>query len=105
MTQVQQYLTWEQTQYPIQWDNNPYEWEDVFVLIEIAEAVGGGHKHIDAYKNLDKEKRKRVIKLVAVIKGEEYKEEKFAQNDIKITADDIKLVLKEVLQVHINNTQ
>lgn len=102
MTQVKQYLTWEQTQYPIQWDQNPYEWEDVFVLIEIAEGIAGGHRHVDAYKHLDKEKRKRVIKLIATVKGQEYSEEKFVQDDIKVTADDIELVLKEVLSIKVS---
>lgn len=102
MTQVKQYLTWEQTQYPIQWDSNPYKWEDVFVLIQIAEAVAGGHKQVDAYKNLDTEKRKRVIKLIATVKGQEYAEEKFVQEDIKVTADDIDLVLKEVLNIKVS---
>lgn len=102
MSQQKIYLTWEQTQYPIQWDQNPYKWEDVFVLLEILEAVGGGHGHLDAYRKLDKEKRKKVIKLIATVKGEEYKEEKFVQEDLKVAVEDIELVLKEVLNVKVS---
>lgn len=102
MTQTKQYLTWEQTQYPIQWDNNPYTWEEVFVLIEIAEQIGGGGNYQDVYKHLEPKKKKVLIKLIAKVKGEEFVEEKYKQEDINVTAQDIELVLKEVLHIQIN---
>lgn len=107
MTQVKQYLTWEQTTYPIQWDNNPYTWDEVFVLIEVLEGVkGGGHKdYHDAYKHLKPEKKKVLIKLVAKIKGEEYKEEKYKQEEIKITAEDIELAINEVLNIQVKKVE
>lgn len=107
MAQVKQYLTWEQTEHPIQWDDNPYIWEDVFVLIEILEGVrSGGHKdYHDAYKHLKPEKKKVLIKLVAKVKGEEFSEEKYKQEDISVTAADIELVLKEVLNIHVNKVE
>lgn len=109
MAQVKKYLTWEQTEYPIRWDDakNPqgvlYTWEEVFVLIEVLEGVGGGgHKdYHDAYKHLKPEKKRVLIKLVARIKGEDYKEEKYKQEGIEVSAEDIELVLKEVLNVQI----
>tara|TARA_R110000868_G_scaffold224494_1_gene476626 strand:- start:958 stop:1275 length:318 start_codon:yes stop_codon:yes gene_type:complete len=101
MAQVKKYLTWEQTEYPIQWDNNPYTWDEVFVLIEIAEAIGsgGGYTPHDAYKHLEERKKKILIKVIAKVKGEEFKEEKYKQGEITVTAEDIELVLKEVLNV------
>lgn len=106
MTQVKQYLTWEQTEYPIQWDNNPYTWDEVFVLIEVAQTVRvSGHTPHDAYKHLEEKKKKVVIKLIAKVKGVEYKEEKFKQDDVKVTAEDIELVLKEVLHIQVNKVE
>lgn len=101
---MKQYLTWEQTQYPIQWDQNPYTWEEVFVLIGIVQAAaGGGHKHHDAYKHLDQKEKDIVIRLVAKVKGKKYKNVKKKQQNIEVTASDIELVLKEVLQIQVNN--
>jgi len=107
MTQVKQYLTWDQVEYPIQWDNNPYTWDEVFILIEVLEGVrSGGHKdYHDAYKHLKPEKKRVLIKLVARIKGEDYKVEKYKQEDVKVTAEDIELVLKEVLQIQVNKVE
>lgn len=107
MAQVKKYLTWEQTEYPIQWDNNPYVWEEVFVLIEVLEGVrSGGHKdYHDAYKHLKPEKQKVLIKLVAKVKGEEFSEEKYKQEGIKVTAEDIELVMKEVLNIQVNKVE
>lgn len=110
MTQVKKYLTWEQTEYPIQWDDarNPqgilYTWEEVFVLIEVLEGVkSGGHKdYHDAYKHLKPEKKEVIIKLIARVKGEDFKEEKARQKGIKVTAEDIELVLQEVLHIQVN---
>ncbi len=105
MAQVKKYLTWDQTEYPIQWDNNPYTWEEVFVLIEVAEAIGGGHTPHDAYKHLEERKKKVLIKVIAKVKGEEFSEEKYKQENIKVTTEDIELVLKEVLHIQVNKVE
>ena len=96
-----QYLTWDQTQYPIQWDNNPYKWEEVFILIEIAQALSGGGDFPDIYGGLDKKKKKVLIKLVARINGEDYKEEKYKREDIKVIAKGVKVAIKEALNIDI----
>jgi hypothetical protein len=96
-----QYLTWEQTAYPIQWDSNPYTWEEVFILIEIAQALDGGGDFGDIYGGLDKKKKQTLIKLVARIEGKEYKEEKYKKENIKVIAKGVKLAIKEVLNVDI----
>ena len=105
MAQVKKYLTWDQTEYPIQWDNNPYTWEEVFVLIEVAQAISGGHLPHDAYKHLEQEKKKVLIKVIAKVKGEEFSEEKYKQDNISVTAEDIELVLKEVLHIQVNKVE
>lgn len=95
------YLTWDQVRYPIQWDSNPYTWDEVFVLIEIAESIGNGGDFPDIYGGLDKKKKKILIKLVARINGEDYKEEKYKREDIKVIAKGVKVAIKEALNIDI----
>ena len=96
-----QYLTWDQTTYPIQWDNNPYTWDEVFILIEIVQALDGGGDFSDIYGVLSKEKKKKLIKLVARINGEKFEESKYKNEDIKVIAKGVKIAIKEVLNIDI----
>lgn len=97
-----QYLTWDQTAYPIQWDSNPYTWEEVFILIEIAQAIeNGGGDFENIYSGLDKKKKQTLIKLVARIEGKDYKESKYKKENIKVIAKGVKLAIKEVLNIDI----
>ena len=96
-----QYLTWDQTQYPIQWDSNPYTWDEVFILIEIAQALNGGGSFDDIYGGLNKTKKKKLIKLVARVNGEKYEESKYKQEDIKVIAKGVKIAIKEVLNIDV----
>ena len=105
MTQTKKYLTWDQTEYPIQWDNNPYTWDEVFVLIEVLETVQGGGGYHDAYKHLEPEKKKTLIKLIAKVKGEKFEEEKYKQNKISVKVEDIELVIKEVLKIEVKKVE
>lgn len=96
-----QYLTWDQNTYPIQWDSNPYTWDEVFILIEIAQAIDGGGDFGNIYGGLDKTKKKKLIKLVARINGEKFEESKYKKEDIKVIAKGVKLAIKEVLNIDI----
>jgi hypothetical protein len=46
-------------------------------------------------------KRKRLIKLICKVKGETYEEEKFV-GDMKISIDDVKMVVKSVLNIDLD---
>ena len=96
------YLTWDQTGYPIQWDNNPYTWDEVFVLIEIAQALTNGGDFEKVYGDLPKKKKETLIKLVAKVEGKEYKEQKYKKENIKVIAKGVKLAVKEVLNIDID---
>jgi len=102
---TKQYLTWEQTEYDIQWNNNPYTWDEVFILLEIVEEILGGGVPSEAYQKLEKEKKKRLITLIAKVRGEEFKEEKYVQEDIKVIVKDIEIVAKEVLGIELKITK
>lgn len=100
--QIKKYLTWDQIEYLIQWDSNPYLWEEVYVLIEVIEEAGAEGGPIGpAYEKLPEEKKKKLIKLILKVKEETIEEEKYKQNDIKVIAKDIQLVAKKLLGVEI----
>jgi hypothetical protein len=48
---------------------------------------------------LDREKKKRLIRLICKVKGETISEEKLIRDDIAVSIDDIKLVVKKVANV------
>ena len=79
----------------------PYTWDDVALIEEAVEALGGGgviEDDMPWIKNQDK--KKRLIKLILKCQGKTYKETKETQ-DIKITAKDIKLLAEKVLGIEV----
>ena len=68
-------------------------WNEFALFIRI---FGGGktrRQKLDAYGGLDKEKKKRVVKLICMVKGQKFEEEKEVE-DFTISVDDIDLVLE-----------
>ena len=87
-------LTWEGSDFI--WGDNPYTWGDVCLA---AKATDEG-KSSSYKKRLSAEEQKQFIKLVCKVKGiETYSGQKTIDDNITVTADDIKLVVKEVLGV------
>lgn len=78
---------------------NPFIWNDVALLIEVLEALGGG-KPPDEY--LKGKKRKQFITLIMKCEAmsKEYKETKEVK-DRQIRITDVALVAKEVLGINI----
>jgi hypothetical protein len=96
-------IKWEDADF--KWNDavpgNIYTWNDVKFLEELVDGHGatadGILWHID---QADPEKKKRFIKLVCKVKGiETYSGQKTIRDDIKITTEDVKLVVKEVLGI------
>ena len=79
----------------------PFTWDDVALVEEVVEAVQeAGGAVIDGISKLEPEKKKRFIKLVCKIKGiETYSGQKTIRDDIKISAEDCEMVIKEVLGI------
>ena len=77
----------------------PYTWDDVAL---VRAAVGGGGVMAEdmPWTQFDDEKKKRLIKLICKVKGKTYKETKETQN-IKVTAEDIKLLAEKVLGIEV----
>ena len=87
-------LTWEEVDFL--WNSNPFTWGDVCLVIKATDE-GKSTRYKDY---LTKEEQKRFVKLVCRVKGiETYSGQKTIDEDIAITVEDIKLVVKEVLKV------
>ena len=79
----------------------PYTWNDVALVEEVVEALGGGGVIEDDMPWMkDQDKKKRLIKLILKCQGKTYRETKEVQ-DIKITAKDIKLLAEKVLGIEV----
>ena len=89
-------IKWEEANF--KWNNNPHIWN---LVVEIVEAGGGTVTGaLKAVEQLEPEKKKRFIKLVCKVKGiETYSGQKTIREDIDVSAEDIELVVKEVLGI------
>ena len=89
-------IKWNEADF--KWNNNPHIWN---LVLEIGEAGGGTVEGaLKAVEDLDPEKKKRFIKLVCKVKGiETYSGQKTIRDDIDVSAEDIELVVKEVLGI------
>ena len=91
----------------IVWGDNPYTWGDVNFVIEIADGIGTGSRRDREARlqQLDKDKKKRLIRLICRVKGEKVYDEEKEAGDIQIKLKDAELVIKEVLgKMRVENT-
>ena len=87
-------LQWDNTNFL--WNNNPFTWDEVLLVIEALGAPG----EETSWTQFDKEKKKRLIKLICKVQGKTIKEEKTIKN-YKIKVSDIKMLAKEVLGIEV----
>jgi len=91
----------------VKWKNSNWLWSECQLAEELAEQFKGGIDPREFYKEeetfwiKDVEKKKRLIHLICKIKGEKYDESKEMTDNIKIKVDDIKLVVKSVLDIEL----
>ena len=92
-------FAWETNPFPNQ-SRKPFTWDDVALIIEVIEGLGGGGKVEDQY--WDKKKKKKFITLMVKcgVMDKEYKETKEVINR-EIRISDVALVAKEVLGINI----
>ena len=92
-------IKWEDADFS--WDRNSYTWDDVQLVEEVVEAIqqgGGGDMEEMPWIEWDKEKKKKLIKLILKVHGNTITESKQKEiKQYKIKAEDIKIVVKEVL--------
>ena len=95
------------TSVDIAWGDNPYTWGDVAFVLEIFDGIGSSSRRAreKRLQDLDKEKKKRLIRLICRVKGEKVYDEEKEAGDIQIKLKDAELVIKEVLgKMRVENT-
>jgi len=91
-------IKWDKANF--KWDNNPHTWDEVLLVAEVTSDGASGDEIAYNVNQLDPEKKKRFIKLVCKVKGiETYSGQKTIQDDIEVSTEDVKLVVKEVLGI------
>ena len=78
-------------------------WNDVFVLIQAAVAVGGGSASFDEItRDFSKEDKKKLVKIVCKVNGIKYEDEKWKKSAGKVNATQVKIAVSKVLGVKID---
>ena len=78
------------------WNTTIYKWTDILLVLEVI----AGNNVISGVDALPPEKKKQFIRLICKVKGiETYSGQKTIRDDIKVEAEDIELVIKEVLGI------
>ena len=73
----------------------PYTWDNVSLIQEIITVVDAGGTVVDAITDLEKEKKKKLIRLIMKMNGiKKYDEEKEVKN-ISAKVEDVELIIKE----------
>ena len=80
-------ITWDQANFL--WNNNNFTWDEVQLILAAGE---------EEWPQWNEEKKKRFIKLILKVHGDTITESKQKEiKQYKITAKDIRLVVKEVM--------
>ena len=84
------------------WGNNPFTWDDVALAIEVADVIDGKgtysrREREDKLNGLDKNKKKRLIRLICRVKGEKVYDEQKEVGEVDIKLEDAELVVNEIL--------
>ncbi len=87
------------------WDSVTTSWENLLrpvweLFTFFVQTFGTVKKpeYENIYKTLDDEKKKKVVKLICMVKGQKIEEEKEVQ-DFKVTIDDIDLILERARKI------
>ena len=90
-------FAWNTNPFPNQ-SKNPFTWNDVALLIEI---ISGGINGGAAEVLKDKKKKKQFITLWCKVKGYDETKQTKEVKEVKITAKEVEMVIKEVLGINV----
>ena len=81
------------------WGSNDFTWGDVAFIQEIVDGIGTGSRRAREARlqQLNKEKKKRLIRLICRIKGEKVYDDTTEVGDVKINIDDVELVSENII--------
>ena len=95
------------TSVDIVWGDNSYTWGDVAFVLEIFDGIGSSSRRAreKRLQDLDKEKKKRLIRLICRVKGKKVYDEKKEVGNVQIKLEDAELVIEKVLgKMRVENT-
>ena len=83
----------------IVWGSNPFTWGDVAFIQEIVDGIGTGSRRAREARiqQLDRDKKKRLIRLICRVKGEKVYDDVTEVGDVKINIDDVELVPEHII--------
>ena len=85
---------------PSKWNTTIYKWSDIFLVSEIIDGAGSSDEILWNVQQLEPEQKRKFVRLICKVKGiETYSGQKTIRDDIKVTAEDVELVVKEVLGI------
>jgi hypothetical protein len=98
------YLKWEEL--TINWEDLHLTWDEIFILLEVENLIkkGGGYgykEYVDGNpwkqlrQDIGDEKTKKIIKLYCRVNNIEIEQYGYTNEDIKVTAYDFELFVKE----------
>lgn len=73
----------------------PYTWNEVVLITQASDGIFD-----ETWNQWDKEKKKRLVKLICKVKGKTYKDSKYI-NDYKIKVSDVKLAAEKILGIEV----
>ena len=81
------------------WSSNDFTWGDAQFIQDIVDGIGTGSRRAREARlqQLDKEKKKRLIRLICRIKGEKVYDDTTEVGDVKINIDDVELVAENII--------
>jgi glycine cleavage system regulatory protein len=96
MAQTVTKIKWNEAD--ILWNSNPFTWDEVQLIQEIAEELEGtgGVSKTKVIRELPDEKKEKLIRLIMRRKGIKVYDEKKKVKEVEIKVEDVELLIKEV---------
>jgi hypothetical protein len=83
------------------WNEADFTWEEACSIA--SQIVGGGYtSQLTRLRKQKKPNQKKFIKLLCFIKDEEYEESKYFNPNVSVTANDFRIVEKELKKIKLN---
>ena len=81
------------------WGSNPYTWGDAQFIQEIVDGIGTGSRRAREARlqQLDKDKKKRLIRLICRVKGEKVYDDYTEVCKIEVKVEDVEMVTENII--------
>ena len=81
------------------WGTTDVTWGDAQFIQDIVDGIGTGSRRErqDRLNKLDKDKKKRLIRLICRVKGEKVYDDVTEVGDVEVSVDDVELVAENII--------